>query len=431
MSTPRTHLLHTVRRAAAATCAVTAAAALAACTTAHVRGQAGPTTSPHPATRTHRPPSPGATSASQLPTGAGTGSQSSASNPPGPTATASSPSPAGTRAPIFAIYYLWWDRKHWVSRLGPQYPTAGPGYPLPATLDSSGCGTTTTYAGNVETDVSQGLAYDQSNPATIEHDVRLAAQAGLDGLLVNWVGTGQANQSRASSAYNTRLGYVFDAVRKINAAGTRFSIVLNYQSSAKLRSVAQFTNDLTYFAGAYASDGVLDHSYSALPEVVMAGTWKYSDGELAAISGALRSRLFLIGDEKPSSWDAARDRYLDGTSYYWSSENPVKNPSAGTTLQRFAARVRQTPNPDGSPKVWLAPFTPGYNAMLLYRTSNCVPRDGGQTMRSLFAANAPSHPDGWTFISWNEISEGTYVVPLSRYGSQYVDVLGSIARSNH
>jgi hypothetical protein len=47
-------------------------------------------------------------------------------------------------------------------------------------------------------------------------------------------------------------------------------------------------------------------------------------------------------------------------------------------------------------------------------------------MRSLFAGNSASHPDGWTLISWNEITEGTYVVPLLRYGKTYLNVLKSI-----
>jgi hypothetical protein len=37
-------------------------------------------------------------------------------------------------------------------------------------------------------------------------------------------------------------------------------------------------------------------------------------------------------------------------------------------------------------------------------------------MHALFNGNAASNPDGWTFFSWNEIAEGTYLVPLARWG---------------
>jgi hypothetical protein len=301
---------------------------------------------------------------------------------------------------------------------------------LPATLDVSGCGTVNHFPGNVETDTSQGLAYDQTDPQTIARDVQLAAQAGLDGFVVNWIGTGAPVQNKASNHFNTRLGYLFEAVHRLNTAGTRFSIILNYQSSAKKLSTTQFHNDFNYFLSTYGNDPVLDHSYSPLPEVVMAGTWKYSDTELGSIWRDFRSRFYLIGDEKPSSWDQARQKYLDGTSYYWSSQNPIKNRTSYATLQRFASTVRRTPSPDGKPMTWLAPFTPGYNATLLYHTPTCVPRNNGQTMKALFAGNSASKPDGWTLISWNEISEGSYVVPLTRYGTTYLDVLKSITRAN-
>lgn len=349
-------------------------------------------------------------------------------NPPSTgaaTSSSSNPSPQPP-APIFAIYYLWWDRSHWLSHLGPRYPVTAAPPPLPATLDASGCSTAERFPGNVVTDVSPQLAYDQSDPRTIQRDVELAAGAGLRGFVVNWIGTGAAQQTATSSDFNKRLAYVFDAVHRINASGRHFSVVLNYQSSAKKRTTAQFAADFGYFLSAYGHDPALDHSFSPLPEVVMAGTWKYSDAELGVISKAFRSRMYLIGDEKPASWDQARAEYLDGTSYYWSSQNPIKNPSSFATLQQFAATVRSTRNPDGSAKTWLAPFTPGYNASLLYHTPTCVPRDDGRTMHSLFDGNSASHPDGWTLISWNEITEGTYIVPLQRYGMRYVDVLRSI-----
>ena len=43
---------------------------------------------------------------------------------------------AATRAPVFAYYYLWWSRSHWVDMLGPNYPTNAVPLPLPATLDA-------------------------------------------------------------------------------------------------------------------------------------------------------------------------------------------------------------------------------------------------------------------------------------------------------
>jgi hypothetical protein len=323
---------------------------------------------------------------------------------------------------------MWWDHQHWVSHLGAGYPFTQSPNPLPATLDTASCGTVTSYPGNVLTDVSQNLGYDQDNYSTFVNDVKAAAATGVNGFIVNWIGDGTAAQSPTSIAYNRRLQYMFQAVHSVNDSGTPFKLIFNYQSSAKTLTMTQFTNDLNFLVAQYGADTALDHTFSAKPEIILAGTWKYSDSDIQTISQGFRSKLYLLGDEKPSSWDAARAQNLDGTSYYWSSQDPYGNQASFNQIKSFAATVRTTPNPDGRPKTWLAPFTPGYNAMLLYSTQNCVPRNAGQTMRKLFEGNQASAPDGWTLISWNEISEGSYIVPLTRYGTLYVDTLTDILK---
>jgi hypothetical protein len=55
-----------------------------------------------------------------------------------------------------------------------------------------------------------------------------------------------------------------------------------------------------------------------------------------------------------------------------------------------------------------------------------VPRNAGATMRALYDGNRASNPDGWTLISWNEISEGSYIVPLTRYGPLFTNTLKAI-----
>jgi hypothetical protein len=99
-------------------------------------------------------------------------------------------------------------------------------------------------------------------------------------------------------------------------------------------------------------------------------------------------------------------------------------------LQQLAASVRSTKNPDGSNKTWLAPFTPGFNSQLRFGGNTCVPRNNGATMHKLFDGNKPTNPDGWLFISWNEIAEGTYITPLTRYGDLYLSTIANIIQTN-
>lgn len=330
--------------------------------------------------------------------------------------------------PVFAYYYLWWSRNHWVDRLGPNFPYGVTPNPLPATLDAGGCSAVSRYPGNTLTDVSQGLAYDQNNREVIERDVRQAAAANLAGFAVNWNGTGTTNQTPTSTTSNQRLQWMFDAVREVNAEGIRFKLLLEYKSASR-PSTTEMANDLNYFIGRYGSDPALDHSYSSKPELVWPGSWKYTDAEKTSISRAFRSRLYLIGGDK-NAWDANSAANFDGNTWYWPGQDPYRNPQSFGQVRAVADSVRSTGNPDGSSKVWLAPLAPGYNPALLHGGDTCVPRNDGDTMRRLFQGNLASQPDGWLLISWNEIAEGSYVVPLTRYGDGYLDVVRSIIAAN-
>jgi hypothetical protein len=377
-------------------------------------------------------------------TGASTGSPATSaavSSAASIRSTSSSPAPSATRAasvssttgssahkPVFVIYYLWWSANHWRDRLGSSYPAGSS--TLPATLDASGCNAHSNYAGNKLTDVAGPGGYDQTSPAVIERDVRLAAATGVKGFAVNWNGSGSSGQTVGSSSYNRELQSVFDAVHKVNAEGIPFKLMLDYKASASKLSTAAINGDMAYFTAHYGADPAMDHSYSQRAEMIWAGSWKYSGTELATVSHASRGKLFLIGDEKPSSWNAARGAQLDGASYYWSSQDPWGNPASFAQLRHLADAVHAGTNPDGRSKTWLAPFTPGYNAQLLYGTSTCVPRRQGQTMHELFRGNSASNPDGWTFISWNEIAEGSYIVPLTRYGQTYTNALKTVIANN-
>lgn len=361
---------------------------------------------------------------------AASGTASAAKAPLAASAPTAAAATTGTGKPVFVTYYLWWSASHWQDRLGSAYPIGRTPAPLPATLDANGCSAHSNYTGNTLTDVATSAGYDQNSPGTIERDVRLAASLGVKGFAVNWNGTGSASQTVASSTDNQKLQSVFDAVHKINAEGTPFRLMLSYKASARKLTTTAIKGDLSYFSAHYGADPAMDHSYSTRPEMIWAGSWKYSPTELSTVSGTLRSKLFLIGDEKPSTWTASRAAVLDGASYYWSSQDPWANPASFGQIKSLADAVHRGTNPDGRTKTWLAPFTPGYNAQLLYGTTTCVQRRSGATMHELFRGNKASNPDGWTFISWNEIAEGSYIVPLTRYGSKYTDELKTLIANN-
>jgi hypothetical protein len=324
---------------------------------------------------------------------------------------------------MFAFYYLWWSADHWQSALGPNYPTTSSVRPLPATLDANGCNPVSRYAGNTLTDVQPQLQ-GQDDPGFIESEVRKAAASGLAGFIVNWAGTGLAGQTAADNPYSRRLDVLVAAVHKVNAEGIPFSLWLSYKASATIRTAATIDADLQYFFARYGHDPAFDRARSNKVTVIWQGSRKYPLSVLQTVSTAYRAQARILGDE--NTWDAARAAYLDGDAYYWSSQDPYGNPQSFAQLRTLANAVRASgPNPDGSAKTWIAPLAPGFDKQLAGGQS-CVPRKGGQTLRALYDGNVTSGPQDFGLISWNEITEGTYVEPLTRYGNQELSVISSL-----
>ncbi len=329
--------------------------------------------------------------------------------------------PAAARPRMLAYYYLWWSDRHWAEGLGEGYPLDAVPQPLPARLGPTGCGLDVAFDRARLADVDQPPR-GQDTPGVIEQDVRDAVSAGLDGFVVNWAGTGESGQRVDDSSYSRRLDALVRAVHKVESEGADFTLWFSYKGSATVRTVGQITNDLGFLERTYARDTAFDRSFGRAV-LVFTGSRKYPIEQLRSISERFRRSFYIVGDENGRSWTSERAALFDGDHYYWSSQNPYSNRESFAQLEALSARVRSAPrNRDGSRKGWFAPLSPGYDSTLI-GGSTCVPRNGGETLRRIYRGNASSAPDAWILISWNEIAEGTYVQPLTRYGREYLDRL--------
>ena len=347
---------------------------------------------------------------------------------PAPAATASAP-PAGAVVPapppgqaVYLHYYLWWTQQHWKDKLGPAYPYSASPPPMPGATDTTGCNPKASFDGSQLTDLPVEGLYDQNQSATYARHVDLAWRAGVRGFLVSWQGTGSATQQPDSSGYDSRLDLLVEAVDAYNAAHhTAFGLGLAFASYGDYnRPAADVTGDLTYFLRRYGRDPAFGNPYSSQPMVMWLDSRKYALATVAAVSSAVRPGLYLLGDETYQSWSRDSD-LLDGTSYYWSTENPSTNVQAASSILKLGAAVKT------AGKRWFAPFIAGYNKQLLGGT--CVPRRGTDTLQNVWRTNAASHPDAWFGISWNEFVEGTYLEPSRAYGTRYLDALATLIRS--
>lgn len=317
---------------------------------------------------------------------------------------------------VYLHYYTWWTLQHWHQKLGSRYPYAASPPVLPGTVDASGCAPAVDYPGATIVDVpSEGL-YDQSQAATFDRHIAEAAAAGITGFLVSWQGVGSANQTPASSGYDSRLELLVERVDAYNATHTvPFRLGLAFAAFGDYsRPADEIIGDLTYFSHRYGHDPAFANAFSDEPLVMWLDSRKFSLATVQAVSASLRSSLYLIGDETYQSW--SRDApYLDASSYYWSSQNPYQNPASGQQILSLASQVRA-----GQGR-WFAPFIAGYDKILV--GGGCVPRNGVQTLDEIWRINGASHPDAWFGISWNEFVENTYLEPTVRYGTTYLDEL--------
>lgn len=131
--------------------------------------------------------------------------------------------------------------------------------------------------------------------------------------------------------------------------------------------------------------------------------------------------MTLVGDEHGrAEWSRGVSGIFDGDTWYWSDENPYTNPHVFTTLAALATELRS------QGKLWFSPLIAGYNKSNFGVGGTCVPRNDGQTLRTIYAGNARSDPDGWMFISWNEYFENTYLEPSALYGNRYLAELAQL-----
>jgi len=317
---------------------------------------------------------------------------------------------------VYAYYYLWWSSNHWQNKLGTSYPYTASPLPLPATTDVDGCNAVSNYSGNQLLDVPTALA-SQDDPGVIEADIRTAKNAGISGFWLNWAGDGTASQTRTSVTYTPRLAEAFAASARVGG----FTNWVSYKA-ASMQSADAIINDLNFLYKEFSQEPAWERM-DGKPVVTFTGSRKYSDADLIKISSAVRDRIFLVGDEARATLTVARLALFDAITYYWSSQDPHGNPASFGQIKEMADKVH------AAGKRWYAPITPGYNSSLLTGGITCVPRRNGDTIRALWNGNIGSNPDGWGFISWNEIAENTHIKPMQKWDNTSLNALSALIQS--
>lgn len=181
-------------------------------------------------------------------------------------------------------------------------------------------------------------------------------------------------------------------------------------------------NDLNFLYNEFKNETAGERRDSK--PIVMFASRKYSDDDLLKVSSAVRDRMFLVGNETRATLTTARMAMLGGVTYYWSTQDPYGNPASFDQIKQMGDKVY------AAGKLWYAPLNPGYNSTLL-GTGGRIPRKNGDTIRKLWTGNLASNPDGWAFISGNEIAENTHIKPMQKWGNTYLNVLSELIGPLH
>ena len=275
--------------------------------------------------------------------------------------------------PVLAYYYIWFTPTSW-DRAKTDLPTLG--------------------------------TYSSDETSIMRKHIRLAKETGIDGFIVSW---------KHTSDLTSRL-------RKLATVAEEedFKLAIIYQGLDFYRdplTAERLRHDIAFFADEFAANEVF--LIWDRPVVIVSGTWKFSNEELAWIAEPVASKLHVLASERNVAGIERLPASFAGNAYYWSSVNPETYPDYPGKLVEMGQSVHRRGG------LWLAPAAPGFDARLVGGTT-VVERLGGATLRREFAAAVASSPDAVAIISWNEFSENSHIEPSSNFGSSALRTLADI-----
>ncbi len=280
--------------------------------------------------------------------------------------------PQGSDLKILAFYYSWYGEADWAdTRRMPDFP--------------------------VET-------YPYGDPQAIENHVIEGKAAGLDGFVMSWYGSEQANPTDAHFRYLLAAAEKHDFLAAIDFdMGSAFS-----------GSIATLTENLRFMYANY-----LNHpnylTYDGRPVVFFWNNRRFGRGEWEELRLKVdpnHTAIWIAEGVDPgwvgSTWDG-----LNAYNIAWAIDPASK-------LKEFERGTRKQGG------IWIATAMPGWNDTGLVDQRGtgafAVPRREGDYFRETFAAAIATQPDMLMITSYNEWLEGSYLASSINHGEFYVNL---------
>jgi len=289
--------------------------------------------------------------------------------------------PAQAQPPrlVLAFYYAWYDEKTWT-------PDKVPDMPL--------------------------QPYRSADRATIERHVREAREAGIDALVLSWLGPGNPTEGNFLTLLDVAQTQGLRATVDVECASIFMPDWVSL--SAGMAHLVQDHVRQPAFA-----------RYGDRPVVFFWRQQRYSLDQWAALRKQLdpeHTMLWIAEGDDPAWLEV-----FDGLHLYSVTWPANTNPEY--TASKMRARIDAYNTRHGANKVWVATAMPGYDdTRVSERTQTYVwPRSPAYYERTWRAAIG-SAPDMVVITSYNEWREGTMIEPSVSYGRTYLDRTAQMAR---
>ncbi|MEA3310334.1 MAG: endo-1,3-alpha-glucanase family glycosylhydrolase [Chloroflexota bacterium] len=279
---------------------------------------------------------------------------------------------------VVAFYYAWFDWNTWGLAL-PDQPTQ---------------------------------PYLSADPTTIERHVVQAQQAGLDALVLDWLGPQVENNQT-----ETNMRILLD---KAVAHGLKAALTVDI-AGPFINNQSELVTALTALRDTHAAHpGYL--RADGRPVVFFWRQNQYSVESWLALRQQIDPQHTMLWIAEGLETDYLR--VFDGLYLYsvaWSIE-------PDSVLLRWGSEVRQWSAAQGTSRYWVATTMPGYDDYVTGRADAFVqPRDGGNYYRTCWRGARESGADMVAITSFNEWLEGTYIEPSHLYGDTYLNLTAQLA----
>ncbi|HYO51026.1 MAG TPA: endo-1,3-alpha-glucanase family glycosylhydrolase [Chloroflexia bacterium] len=249
--------------------------------------------------------------------------------------------------------------------------------------------------------------YDSSKPEIMERQVREARDAGIDGFIAAWTGTGTPTDDNFARLLDI-------------AAANNFKATIYFETQIIGRANVQA--NLQAVLGKYASHPAFLR-WDNKPVIFFWSPATYGN------ANAWRTLRKQVDPNSERIWsvDTTDKAYLDAfdTIHFFSAGKWNANTNVAQVHAQWRGIIDQYNRANGTNRMWTAGVIPGWDESRMQppRTpAKVFPRRGGALYEEAWKGAMASNPEWITITSYNEWYEGTQIEPGASYGNRYLDL---------